>query len=90
MANERQGAVVQGTRGVAARLDEDVNDLEDLLSRYDVLNLETPNFANGYFGSTQEITADDLLGVFNSLNALKSAAASEWAAFRAAMRKARG
>lgn len=90
MANERQGAVVQGTRGAAGSLDEFLNDLEGLLARYDVLNLETPNFASGYFGATQEITADTFLGVFNSLNALKAAAASEWAAFRAALRKARG
>lgn len=89
MANERQAQVVQGTRGTAATLDEAINDIEEINGRYDVLNLESPNFASGFFGSTQEITANDHLGVFTSLSGLKAAAPNQWAAFRAALRKAR-
>lgn len=89
MANQRQGDVVTETRSAAHQLDEAVNDIEALVARYDVLNMENPDFAAGYFGTGQEITANDLLGVFNSLNALKAAASGEWAALRAAMRKAR-
>lgn len=89
MANERQASVVSETRSAAAQLDEDFNNLDGAQARYDVLNLETPNFAAGYFGTTQEITANDLLGVYNAHNALKSAAPSQYNALRAALRKAR-
>ena len=89
MAFERQGQVVFGTRAVAGLLDEGLTDLEAFQGRYDVLNLETPNFASGFFSTTQEITANDHLGVFNAWNALKAAAPSQATAFRAALRKAR-
>lgn len=89
MAFERQGKVVQGTRESARQLDEGFNDLEAFQGWYDVLNLETPNFATGFFGTTQEITANDHLGMFTSFAALKAAAPSQWAAFRAALRKGR-
>ena len=89
MAFERQGQVVFGTRAVAGSVDEAFNDLDGVKARYDVLNLESPNFASGYFGTAGEITANDLLGVFNAYNALTAAAPSQWAAFRAALRKAR-
>ena len=89
MSTERQGQVVFGTRGVSGQLDEDFNALDGYKARYDILNLETPNFAAGFFNTTQEIDANTLLGVFNSYNALTQAAPSQWAAFRAALRKAR-
>lgn len=89
MSFERQGRVVTGTRAAASQLTEHFNDIESFLAEYDVLNLETPNFANGFFGTTQEIVANDLLGVFNSFNALKAAAPNEFGALRAALRKAR-
>ena len=89
MAFERQEAVVVNSRGNAARVDEALNNIEALNARYDVLNVETPNFAAGYFGSAQEITANDLLGLFNSWNALRAAAPSQVSAFRAAIRKIR-
>jgi len=89
MAFERQGRVVNQSREAARQTDEAINDIEALNGWYDVLNLETPNFAAGYFGTTQEIVANDLLGIFTSLAGLKSAAPAQWAAFRAALRKAR-
>jgi hypothetical protein len=89
MANQRQGDVVTETRAVARSLDEALTDLEALIARYGVLNLETPNFAAGYFATAQEITANDLLGVYNSRNALVAAATPQWDALRAALRKAR-
>jgi hypothetical protein len=89
MANERQGQHVAELRGLAHALDEDFNQLEALIARYDVLNLETPNFAAGFFGTTQEITADQHLGPINAFNALKAAATSQLAALRAALRTAR-
>lgn len=89
MAYERQASNVAQTRGVAQALDGDIDTLEGVSARYDQLNIETPNFANGYFSTTQEITAAQHLGVFNAFNALKSAAPSQWAAFRAALRTAR-
>jgi hypothetical protein len=89
MSTERQQQVYSKTRGAAATTDEAINDIENLNGWYDVLNLETPNFAQGLFGTTQEISANDLLGVFTSLSGLKTAAPNQWAAFRAALRKAR-
>jgi hypothetical protein len=89
MAFDRQQQVYSESRGAAATMDEAINDIENLNARYDVLNLETPNFAAGLFGTTQEITANDLLGIFTSLSGLKTAAPSQWAAFHAALRKAR-
>ena len=90
MANERQGQVVTEARAAARQLDESLNDLEGVQARYDVLNLETPNFATGFFGTTQEITANDHLGIYTALNTLKSAGGgSAWLALRAALRKAR-
>lgn len=90
MANERQAAVVIETRAVAGRIDEAINDLEEVQARFDVLNLETPNFQAGYFGTTQEITYNALLGAYNALAALKAAAPSQWNALRAALRTIRG
>lgn len=90
MANERQASVVAEARSIAARLDEILNDVESLQARYDVLDIETPNFATGYFGSAQEITAAGLLGFFTSRSALKAAASAQWDAWRAAVRKIRG
>jgi len=89
MAFERQGTNVHQTRESARQTDESINDIEALNGWYDVLNLESPNFAAGFFGTTQEITANDHLGVFTSLSGLKAAAPTQWAAFRAALRKAR-
>lgn len=89
MSTQRQADVVTGTRATSASLDENFNDLEAQIGRYGVLNLETPNFAAGYFGTTQEIVANDQLGVYNAYNALKAAASAQFDAFRAALRKAR-
>lgn len=89
MANERQADVVTETRAVAERLDEALTDLDALQARYDQLNIETPNFAGGYFGTSQEITANQLLGVFTSKTGLRNAATAQFDAFRAALRAAR-
>lgn len=89
MAYERQGSNVGQTRGSAKALDEELTNFEALGAWYDQLNLETPNFANGYFSTPQEITAAQHLGVFNAWNALKAAAPSQVAAFRAALRAAK-
>lgn len=89
MAFVRQGKNVDGARASAGAVTDGINDIENLNAEYDVLNLESPNFAAGFFGSTQEITANDHLGIYTSLSALKAAAPSQWAAFRAALRKAR-
>jgi hypothetical protein len=89
MANQRQGDVVTETRAVARVLDEAFTDLDALIARYGELNLESPNFAGGFFSTLQEISANDLLGVYNSKNALVAAATSQFNAMRAALRKAR-
>jgi hypothetical protein len=89
MANERQAQHVAELRGCAHALDEEFNVFEALIARYDVLNLETPNFAAGFFATAQEITAAQHLGPINAWNALKAAAPSELAALRAALRTAR-
>lgn len=86
---ERQEAVVNESRASARELDQGFTDIEAQNARYDVLNLETPNFAAGYFGTTREITASDHLGIYNAYNALKTAAPTQFAALRAALRKAR-
>jgi enoyl reductase-like protein len=89
MANQRQADVVNEARTIAARLDEAINDLEALNARYDQLNLESPNFATGFFGTTQEITANQLLGLFTSKTAVRNAATAQWDAWRAATRAGR-
>lgn len=89
MANERQGKVVDDARSEAHALAEIFVRLDEIVARYDELNLENPNFAAGFFGSTQEITANALLGFFNSWNGLKAAAPNQIAALRAAARKIR-
>lgn len=89
MANERQGQHVAELRGCAHTLDEEFNVFEGLIARYDQLNMETPNFANGFFGTPQEITANQHLGPINAWNALKTFAPSQVAALRAALRTMR-
>ena len=89
MANQRQADHVSEIRAIARQIDEDFNVLEALIARYDVLNLETPNFAAGFFGTAQEITAAQHLGSINAWNALKAAAPAQLAALRAALRTAR-
>lgn len=89
MSTERQGKVVDDARTEARELAESFVRIDEVVARYDELNLETPNFAAGYFGITQEITANALLGFFNAYNALKTAAPAQVAALRAAARKIR-
>lgn len=89
MANERQGQHVAELRGLAHGLGDEFAQLEELIARYDQLNLETPNFANGFFSTTQEINAAQHLGPINAYNALKAAAPAQLAALRAALRTAR-
>lgn len=89
MANERQGQHVAELRGLARTLDEQFNQIEALIARYNQLNLETPNFAAGFFGTTQEITANQHLGPINAYNALKTAASAQLAALRAALQTVR-
>jgi hypothetical protein len=89
MSTERQGQVVYGTRTAAGQIDDGIEHFESYNERYDVLNLETPNFASGFFNTSQEITANDLLGAYNAHNALKTAAPAQYNAWRAALQKIR-
>lgn len=89
MANQRQADLVTETRAVARTIDEALTSETALDERYGILNGESTTFATGFFSTPQEITANDLLGVFSSRNALEAAAPAQFAAWRAALRKAR-
>lgn len=89
MASQRQEQTVATTRDSARQIDDGFEGIESAQERYDVLNSETPNFADGYFATPQEIAADALLGVFNAHTALRNAAPNEYAAMRAAMKRVR-
>lgn len=89
MANVRQGRTVTNSRAAAAQVDDGLNAIDNENACYNVLDLESTNFATGFFGTAQEISANDLLGIYNAHAALKSAATPQYNAFRAALRKAK-
>lgn len=89
MAYEQQGSVYDESRSAATLMDEILNDLEAVQTRFDLLNSQSPGFEAGFFGIAQQISYDRLYGIFTAYNGMKAAAGGSWAAFRNALKLAR-